>query len=174
MEYFRIKQDPESLESIIIPDVINQIHWRYVTPENAHKIKEITVFPLSGGDNPKFIDLLDRQLFLLSSQIKDTFDLYVPKLKYKTVILVNDAKKLQHTYHLPIFVPVDCLSEKSTMASSNKAIKHLVVEQAAIGRAAIFKVKHDYENIIIARLDAAESILRRHMTGIKMYRVDLE
>lgn len=174
MEYFRIKQDPEYFDALIIPDVINQIERRYVTPEAAHRINEITIFKLSGKATPKFIDLLDRQLFLISAPLRKTFELYVPKLKYKTVIVVNSLKNLQQTYYLPIFVPVDCLSEKSSFMPDKRSVKHLVLSQAALGRHAIFKVQHNYEDIIIARLDAAESILRRKPSGIKMYRVELD
>jgi hypothetical protein len=71
-------------------------------------------------------------------------------------------------------VPVDCLSEKSSLMPDKRSVKHLVLSQRALGRQAIFKVQHNDEDIIIARLDAAESILRRKPSGIKMYRVELD
>lgn len=174
MEYFRLKQDTEYRDAPVIPEVLKQIDWRYVTPQESHRINNITVFQLAGSDNPDFLDLLDRQLFLVSGLLKRTMDLYEPTLHYKSVILVNKAKKLQQTYHLPIFPPVECLSKQSIMAPDKLKVKHLVINQAAIAGKYIFKVKQGYENIIIARLDAVESILRRGMRGIKAYRVDLE
>lgn len=174
MEYFRIKQKPEYFDALVIPNVIKQIDWRYINPEEAQRIAEITIFQLAGKDTPEFIDLLDRQLFLVSSLLKETFTLYAPTLNYKTVIVFNSAQKLQQTYHLPIFAPIDCLSEKSILTPDKRGVKQLVLKQTAIGRKAIFKVQHKFENIIIVRLDAAESILRRNMRGIKMYRVDLD
>ncbi|GMA99902.1 hypothetical protein [Pelosinus sp. IPA-1] len=174
MEYFRIKQDPECLEAVVIPDAIKQIDRRYVTPEEADRIEDVTVFRLDGTDYPEFIDILDRQLFLVSSQLKEVFGLYVPKLKYKIVIVANSEKGLVNTYHLPIFAPVDCLSEQSVMTPDKKNVRKLVLKQSLLGRKAIFKVQHDFENIIIARLDAAESMLRRNLRGIKMVRVELD
>ena len=174
MEYFRLKQDIEYQDAPVIPEVLQQIDSRYVTPQESHRIEDVTIFKLSGKEKPDFLDLLDRQLFLVSSLLKITMGLYEPTLHYKTVILVNAAKQLQQTYHLPIFPPVDCLSEKSIMTPDKRSVKQLVLNKTALGGKYIFKVKHDYETIIIARLDAAESILRRDMRGIKMYRVDLD
>lgn len=174
MEYFRLKQDTEYQDAPVIPEVLQQIDWRYVTPQQSHRIDEITIFKLSNNESPDFLDLLDRQLFLVSSVLKRTIELYEPTLRYKSVILGNAAKNLQQTYYLPIFPPVDCLSQQSIMTPDKRIIKRLVLNKAALSGKYIFKVKHDYENIIIARLDAAESILRRGMRGIKMYRVDLD
>lgn len=174
MEYFRIKQDPECLESVVIPDAIKQIDRRYVTPKEADRIEAVTIFRLDGKDYPEFIDVLDRQLFLISSQLKAVFGLYVPKLKYKMVIVANSEKGLVNTYHLPIFAAVDCLSEQSIMTPDKRNVKKLVLKESLIGSKAIFKVQHNFETIIIARLDAAESILRRNLQGIKMYRVEID
>lgn len=174
MEYFRIKQDPECFEALVIPDVISQIDRRYVTPEEAHRIQDITLFHLAGKDHPEFIDLIDRQLFLISGALKHAFSLYVPKLKYKKVVVVNSPQNMQQTYYLPIFMPIDSLSEQSIMTPDKQRVKHLIIKQSAIGSTAIFKVQHKFENIVIVRLDAAESILRRNLQGIKLYRVELD
>lgn len=174
MEYFRLQQDPEYYHAPVIPEVLRKIDWRYVTPQEAHRIQDITIFSLANDEEPDFLDLLDRQLFLVSSNLKRTIELYEPTLNYKTVMLVNPHKKLQQTYYLPIFPPVDCLAQVQNMTSDNRKATPLVLNKAALAGKCIFKVKHDHEKIIIARLDAAESILRRNMRGIKMYRVDVE
>lgn len=172
MEYFRLKQDTEYYDAPVIPEVLQQIDWRYVTPAEAHKISDITVFKLANNHDPDFLDLLDRQLFLVSSVLKRTMEMYEPTLPYKTVMLVNTAKALEQTYYLPIFPAMDCQS-KSIVNPDNRKVKQLVLSKAVIKGKCIFKVKHQEEQIIIARLDVAESILRRNMRGIKMYRVDL-
>lgn len=174
MEYFRLRQDGDYVNAPVIPDVIKQIQRRYVTPEDADKIDDITVFNLANHDDIDFIDLLNRQLFLLSNLLKDTVKLYVPGLLCKKVLLISSAKQMQMLYYLPIFQAVDCMSDKSIMTPDKSVVKELVLKATAIPNKAIFKVKHSYETIIIARLDVAESIMRRDFRGIKMERVELE
>ncbi|MBU2703400.1 hypothetical protein Ga0466249_004545 [Sporomusaceae bacterium BoRhaA] len=174
MEYFRLRQDKDYLNAPIILDVIKQIQRRYVTPEDADKIAEITVFKLANHDKLDSLDLLDRQLFLLSRLLKDTVKLYVPKLVCKKVLLLNSAKKVQLLYYLPIFPGVDCISDQSIMTPDKSVVKKLVLKRAEIPKQAVFKVRHSHETIIIARLDAAESMMRRRFRGIKMHRVELE
>lgn len=174
MQYFRLKQDPEYLDAPVITDAISKIDRRHTTQEQAHKIAEMTLFFLDSKGTPDFIDLLSRQLFLVSEELKQTFTLYLPKLPFKMVILTHRTKKLQKTYYLPIFDPIECLSEKSIMTPDKSTVRHLVLREASIKSKALFRVKHSQETIIVARLDAAESILRRKFRGIKLEKIELE
>lgn len=174
MQYFRLKQDPDYLDVPIIADAIKKIDRRYTTQAEAHKIEEMTIFSLSGKEKPDFIDLLSRQLFLVSPQLKETILLYRPKLPFKMVILAHQAQKQQRTYYLPIFEPLDCLSDKSILTPDKSIVRKMVLKQTLIEKESIFRVRHSHETIIIARLDATESILRRNFRGIKTERIHLE
>ena len=174
MQYFQLKQDTDYLDTPVISNVITQIDRRNITPEHAHKIGKMTIFQMGNNDRYDFIDLLDRQLFLVSDSLKEAFKLYVPKIVFKLVILVAKEGQAHQAYNLPIFKPVDCISDKSIMTRGQNQVTHLVLKQDAIEDFSIFRVKHDHETIIVARLDAAESILRRKFRGIQMKRVELE
>jgi hypothetical protein len=166
MEYFRLRQDPEYRDAPVPGDVFKQIDWRQLTGKEAHKIADITIFRLSGKEAPDFIDLLDRQLFMVSPVLKGVLQLYVPNLTFKRVLLTNAGQKCQKLYYLPLFEPVDCLSDASIQTPDKRMVKHLVLDGKTIGNAAVFRVRHGYETMMIARLDAAESILRRNLRGI--------
>jgi len=60
------------------------------------------------------------------------------------------------------------------MTRDQRSVTHLVLKKAPIENLPIFRVKHDHETIIVARLDAAESIARRRFRGIQMKRITLE
>lgn len=175
MEYFRIKQDPEYFCTLILPNVIKQIDQRHITPEYAHKIKDTTIFRLAEKEKPEPIDLVDRQLFLVSDKLRKLIRLYLPEIIFKTVIIVNHMQNIGYTYFLPIFPQIDCFSGNSIMTPDKSVIKRLVLKQAA-GKIypPVFQVKHRYEPVVIFRLDAAESLLRREFRGIKLYRVELD
>jgi hypothetical protein len=172
MEYFRMKQDPAYLHAPVIPDVIKQIDRRDTMPDEAHSIDEATIFQLSGKEQHDFLDLLDRQLFMVSEPLKEIMQLYVPELNFKTVVLTKPAQ--MQVYYLPIFTQVDCLSDQSSMTPDKSGVKPLVLRHEPIKRCPLFCVKHARETIIIARLDVAESILRRKFRGVKLQRVSLE
>jgi len=174
MQYFRLKQDADYLDAPVIADAIQKIDRRYTIQEQAHKIAEMTLFSLASKETPDFIDLLSRQLFLVTEELKQTFMLYLPKLPFKMVILTHQTQKLQKTYYLPIFDPLECLSEKSIMTPDKSAVRYLVLRESIIKQKALFRVKHSQETIIVARLDAAESILRRNFRGIKLEKIELE
>lgn len=174
MQYFRLTQDPDFLEAPVISDTIQKIDRRYTVPKEAHRIGEHTIFRLSGKETPDFLDLLSRQLVLVTELLKQTFILYLPKLQFKMVILTHQDKKMQQTYYLPIFEPVDCLSEQSIMTPDKSIVRQLVLQKALIPKKGLFRVKHSHETIIVARLDAAESILRRNFRGVKLERIQIE
>ena len=47
----------------------------------------------------------------------------------------------------------------------------LIIEKDKIGDRKVFKLAHKEKTIILVRLDAAESLLRRNVKGIKLTRV---
>jgi hypothetical protein len=173
MQYFRLTQDPDYLNAPIIANAIDQIDRRYTVPKQAHKIAEVTIFSLQGKEKPDFIDVLLRQFFLVSSSLKETITLYRPKLSFKMVLLAHPVQKEQKTYYLPLLEPIECLSEESIMTPDKSKIKKLVLKHSIIQRETIFRVQHSHETIIIARLDAAESILRRNFRGTRLSTVEL-
>lgn len=174
MEYFRLKQDTDYIAAPVIEDVIQKIDRRYTTPMQAHKIEETTIFSLRGKEIPDFIDLLSRQLFLVTELLKETFKLYLPGLPFKMVLLAHRVQKMQKTYYLPIFEPLECLSPASILTPDKSIVKQIVLKQSLIENKALFRVAHSRETIIVARLDAAESILRRNFRGIKLEKIQTE
>lgn len=129
---------------------------------------------MANEENYDPLDFLDRQLLLFSDSLKETIKLYLPKLLYKKVLLVNVAQQLKEVYYLPIFDAVECLSTQCVMTPDKSVVKKLVLTEDAIRKYPLFQVKHKLETIIIARLDMAESIMRREFRGIKLQRVELE
>jgi hypothetical protein len=174
MEYFRLRQHPDFMDAPVIPNLITRINRRYMTPQEAHRLPAISAFTLEGREQPDFIDVLDRQLFFVSAALLDVIKMYVPELTSKRVRLHHKTSKMQQLYHLPIFKPVACLGPGSVLSPDKRIVKHLVLQQDRIVEEPFFRVEQPWETIIIARQDAAESILRRNFRGVKFYRVATE
>lgn len=172
MEYFRLRQDGDFSKAPLIPNPIAKIDWRHVMAGRGEQIDEVTIFQLSEKIMPDCIDLLDRQLLLVSELLREVIKMYVPKLEWKIVVLANAVEKWQQPYYLPVFQPVDCMSEASVTTPDKSMVKHLVLKESEIKNQTIFRVKHHRETIIAARLDAAESILRRSPRGVKVTRIE--
>jgi hypothetical protein len=174
MKYFWLQQDPDFIYAPVIVEAVGKISRRDITPEYAHKIADITTFSVAGKGEVDFLDLLSKPFFLVSPLLKDTISMYLPKLSFKRVILKNRVQNIHQMYFLPIFAAVDCLSEKSVMTPDQSITRHLVLKKDALGEKAIFQVRHSRQILIIARLDAAESILRRRFRGIRLSQVDID
>jgi hypothetical protein len=174
MQYFRLTQDVDFVHAPRIPELFRQIDWRDAVPEKCHKIADVTLFSITAKTPLDFIDLLDKPLFLVSRPLKDLLRLYMPALEWRIVIITDRERQAQATYHLPIFAPLDCLSAKSLQTPDNSRIKHLILTPLPQLYPPLFRVRHNMETIIIARLDAAESILRRKLRGLGLQQVELE
>ncbi|MDR1701840.1 MAG: hypothetical protein LBR56_03580 [Sporomusaceae bacterium] len=171
MQYFRLQQDSDFQNTPFIPAPVAGIDWRHLLSGKGEHIEDITVFPLHNRFPLDCLDLLDKQFFMISGLLKDVILLYLPKVVWKTVVLIDTLQNQHHDYYLPIFQPVECLSETSVSTTDNSLVKDLVLKEAKIKKQTIFRVAHQKETIIAARLDAAESILRRKPRGVKISRI---
>ncbi|WP_297420145.1 hypothetical protein [Clostridium sp.] len=67
MDYFLLKQDERYTNTPRLKNIFEKIDVRNINLLKAHKIPKVTIFQVSADDNCDFIDILDNQLFLMSS-----------------------------------------------------------------------------------------------------------
>lgn len=169
MEYFRIRQDSRYLHTPVITnsgDVVKQ--RKQISLTNAKQIPDVNVLFSDAPYPLDFVDVLDKQFFLISMEMKKVFQMYEPGMIFKNVCILNNQKNEYHEYALPLFYEVDCLSEKSQVSPDKSHVKKLCLRHN-FDFASIFKVAGFMTDVVILRLDAAESLLRR---GIYQYRLE--
>jgi len=174
MDYFLLKQDEEYINTPKLLDVFNSIDIRNINLLNAHKIEDILIFNVDCDDKTEFLDILDRNLFLISEGMKKIIEKYDLEIIFKIMPLIDLVHERQENYYMPIFEEIDCLSEKSELNLNKTVVKKIILDKEKIKGKKIFKIKESVKNLIVIRLDVAESLLRREFKGICLERLELD
>jgi hypothetical protein len=174
MDYFLLKQEEEYKNVPELIDVFNKIDARNINLLNAHKIEDIIIFNVKCDDETEFLDILDRNLFLISEGMKKIIKKYDSEIILKTIPLIDLQNDRQENYYMPIFEDIECLSEKARLNLNKTVVKKIVLDKEKIRGKKIFKIKESSKNLIVVRLDVAESLLRRAFKGLSLERVEVD
>lgn len=172
MEYFIISQDiaiPDPVQPVGILKVIDR---DLIKPENIQKMDELAVqFEIKENSRAVYVDFIESPVPLVSDRLKEILSRYEERIFFKPVLLADIRNTRQDVYWLLVPDSIECLSDKSEF-NKNGTIKNLVLDERKVRFRKVFKVKGILENLIIIRLDVAESLLRREFTGIKLKKAE--
>jgi len=174
MDYFLLKQDEEYTNAPRLMDVFKNMDVRNINLLNAHKIEEIVIFNVKCDNETEFLDIIDRNLFLISEEMKKIIEKYDSEIIFKTIPLIDLPHGRQENYYMPIFEEIDCLSESSEFNLNKTVVKKIVLDKEKIKNKKIFKIKESSKILIVARLDVAESLLRREFKGMCLERLEID
>ncbi len=173
MEYFIISQDiaiPDQVQPVGILKVIDR---ESIKPENIRKMDELAVqFEIKENNKAVYVDFIENPVPLVSDRLKDILSKYEERIFFKPVLLADIKNTRQDVYWLLVPDSIECLSDKSEF-NKNGTVKNLVLDENKVRFRKVFKVKGILENLIIIRLDVAESLLRREFTGIKLKKAEI-
>ncbi|WP_297429477.1 DUF1629 domain-containing protein [Clostridium sp.] len=173
MDYFLLKQDERCK---CIPQIVNWfdvINTKNLNLANADKIKDIIVLYLKSNNDNNYIDILDYPFFLVSEDMKNIIEKYDPNIIFKMVFLTDFKNSIDKVYYLTILEEVEALSDDAEMNLNKTVVKKLILNEEKIKNKKIFKLKESSKPMIIVRLDAAESLLRRDFNGICLERIEV-
>lgn len=174
MEYFRICQDSRYLHTPVFSNPEEIIHKRKaVSIENVDQIQDVNVLFADGPHSLDFLDILDRQFFLVSMEVKKVFAMYEPSMIFKNVCILNNEREEYGQYALPLFRELECVADGSEISLDRSFIKKLRIREMD-GLDSIFKVAGLMTDAVIIRLDVAESLLRRGIRRFTLERVQVE
>lgn len=173
MDYFLLRQDKRCSYTPRILDWFNRINIKNLNLENAHKVKDETIFYVNSESNNNYLDVLDNQLFLISEEMKKILEKYDPNIIFKMVVLTDFKNSKQVIYYLPIFEEIEALSEDAEMNLNKTVVKKLLLNEEKIKNKKVFKLKESSKTMVIVRLDVAESILRRDFNGVELEKVGI-
>lgn len=174
MDYFLLKQDERYTDVPLLLDVYKKIDTRDIHPTRAYKIADPLIFHVKAGEESSYLDIMDRQLLLLSDKLKRVVEAYEPDTLFKLVVLIDLSRHRQNNYYLPILEEVEAVSPRSEFNLDKSVIKRLVLLEEKLRGKKIVRLKESEKPLIVVRLDVAESILRRDLTGIRLERVPVE
>ncbi|MBC2582568.1 serine protease [Clostridium sp. DJ247] len=130
-------------------------------------------FDIKEKSSSEYIDFIEKPVPLVSDNLKKLLQKYDKKIFFKPIVLCDRKQEKQDLYWLMVPDSIDCLSDKSEF-NKDGTLKRLVIDKKKVGNFKIFKVNGIIEDLMLVRLDAAESILRRDFTGIKLKKVEKE
>lgn len=173
-EYFLLKQDERYNRTPIIVDLFKKIDKRNISREKSFKIPNILILNIRKEEKINFIDVLDSPLFLVNKSMRDILKKYDTNIIFKNIALLDHVEKKQGNYVLPILEEVDALSNDSILNLDRSVVKKIVLDKKKIEGKKIFKIKGIAKNLIVVRLDVAESLLRRKYVGMKLDRLEIK
>ncbi|MFF2484380.1 imm11 family protein [Paenibacillus sp. NPDC058071] len=174
MDYFILKQDERYANTPTLLEVRQKIDSRNVNRFQAGNIPDTVVFQVAADAESQFLDILDRQLFLVSDKLKRVIEMYAPGTLFKMIPLIDARNRKQQIYYMPIFEEVEALGPSSELNLDRSVIKKLVLRREKVQGKKIFALQEGEQTIVIVRLDVAESIMRRGFTGTKLVRAAME
>ena len=174
MDYFLLKQDERYINTPQLIGVFKDINKKHINLLDAHKIQDIIVFNVKTDLSTEYLDILDTQLFLISSDMEMIMSKFNQNVIYKKIALIDHIQKRQGNYSMPIFEKIEALSEESEFNLDRTVVKKIVLDKDKINGIKIFQIKESSKTLIVIRLDVAESLLRRHFRGIKLERLEVK
>ncbi|MWC30008.1 hypothetical protein [Paenibacillus sp. MMS18-CY102] len=124
-----------------------------------------------GSRTRDYVDWIERPYWLASDQMKSIMHKYNRQIRLKHVALVDTEQGRQHPYWALQVPALRCLSPESEQYP-NGTIKRLVLERERLQGQHLFAVEDMLAPCLIISLAAAESLLRRNLTGFVLTRVE--
>ncbi|NFG57900.1 hypothetical protein FC778_03895 [Clostridium botulinum] len=174
MDYFLLKQDERYTNTPRLKDMFHKINTRNIDRLNAHKIDDVIIFQVTAEERCEYLDVLDKQLFLISEKMMKIICKYDTDIVFKILPLIDSKRHTQENYYLPIFEDIEALDEKSEFNLNRTIVKKIVLNKKKIEGKKIFRIKESEKTLIVVRLDVAESLLRRKPRGISLERLEVE
>lgn len=174
MDYFLLKQDKRYSNTPQIIDLFKNINTKDLNLLKADNIQDNNCFYVKSHDNIDYLDVLEIPIFLVSKELKKILEKYNRNMIFKMFALIDYEKKEQNFYYLPIFEEIEALSEKSEFNLNKTIVKKIILDEKKIKNKKLFKIKESDKTLIVVRLDAAESLLRRDFNGIILEKLEVE
>lgn len=150
-----------------------EIDPRNFNIQDAHKIPNRQIFMIHESENTVFTSIIDNPFPLISTEIRDVFDIYEPHIIYKEIVLLDQKYERAKVYYLPILEEIECLHEKSEYNLDKSVIKKGVIDYEKTKDKAIFRLMGFDHYYMVGRLDLVESILKRNVKGIGLKELEV-
>ncbi|NFO88193.1 hypothetical protein FDC58_14135 [Clostridium botulinum] len=174
MDYFLLKQDERYTNTPRLKDMFHKINTKDINRLNAHKIDDVIIFQVTAEERCEYLDVLDKQLFLISKKMMKIISKYDTDIVFKILPLIDSKRHTQENYYLPIFEDIEALDEKSEFNLNRTIVKKIVLNKKKIEGKKIFRIKESEKTLVVVRLDVAESLLRRKPRGISLEKLEVE
>ncbi|KJD42938.1 imm11 family protein [Paenibacillus terrae] len=110
---------------------------------------------------------------LLSDPMKRILELYNTQARFKQLYIVNREPSRQELYWISSVPTVDGISEQTEFYAHDQTLKRLVLDSHKVNGHHFFRLSNVREPYFIVSLEAAESLLRRSLSGFRLQKLEL-
>ncbi|MGM1019048.1 MAG: imm11 family protein [Bacillota bacterium] len=132
------------------------------------QVLDMTV-PIHG----EFSDWLSVPTTLLSNAMKRILAKYNVQARFKRVYLIDRKDNQSALYWMPYAPAMDVLSPRAEFDLQGQYIKRLVLDREKVQGQHFFTIQGIREPYFIISIEAAESLLRRNLSGFRLQSVEL-
>ncbi len=166
MDYFWIRQDKRYRQFPEIQGFYTTFMRKYFVEDNASRIPDKNVVYTNSAVALDYVDILDSQMFAVSQAVRDVFWIYEHSMEFKHFCFLNNELNVYKRYFVPVLKLVTCFKKY------NKNVPVLIKEKLEDN--SIFRVQNADKEMVIIRLDVAESLLRRGIKNFDLLKTELE
>lgn len=120
-----------------------------------------------------FPDLILSPNFMINNEGASVLDMYCPDIAMTLTPVKNIRDNSQHMYFSVKLPLIKALSDETIYDKSGLYIEKFVLDDDSIANLAIFQIVHVKARYTFVRLDMAESLLRRGLTGFTVEAVEV-
>lgn len=166
MKFYILETDASYTNYPKIKKWFGRIDYRDLNIHDAYKIPHRQLFMIHENENTVFTSIVDKPFPMISTTVREVFDMYEPHIIYKEIVLLDQKYERAEVYYLPILEEVECLNEKSEYNMDRSIIEKGIIDYEKTEDKAIFRLKGFDHYYMVGRLDLVESILKRNVRGI--------
>lgn len=170
--YFFMEEDNVLPEVIGFRDFDIYGSRRLFTWDDREEIRDITVLYLDPQKGECAPDFIKSPVYMVSAMAKKVIELYEDEVEFKKIILIHKEEEKQMVYYHLLLREMEALHEK-TSYYPNGMEKHMVLSKEKIGAHNAFLLSDSLKKNPVVSQEVVESLLRRHVTGIKFKEVEV-
>ena len=153
MRYFRISQNQDIPGSVSLREVNNIGGYHEARGGDLSKLDSAIVSLVDYIALDSCPDIHDRDIFMVKGAVKQTFDMFLPQIQYKHLVITERDGKRYEQYYIPL---LDVLDKSE-------------IQEAMIQDRPIFCfLKGSKEVWVVVSLEVIEAVLRRNPMGIRI------
>ncbi len=171
--FFFMDQDNTLPDSIHLRDFDINGKRHLFTLADAERINDITPLYLDSTKGECAPDFIKSPVYMVSEMAKEVIDMYEDNLVFKKIVLIDKDEERQLTYYHLLLPAIEAL-DASTLYYPNKTEKKTVLSAEKIGSHKVFLMADSLKQLPVVSQDVVESLLRRHVTGVKFTEIEVE
>lgn len=168
MKHFLMEMDKNYIHA---PQIINWFEVFDVDKlhkETHFQVPLRTSLKIKADSEVQFTDIISHPCLAVSELVHDLLLKFEPNMIFKEIMLFDTKNQNAALYYVPVLDEVECLTEKCVYNLDHSELKEIEIDEQKVRDKSIFQLAGVKKRYTIIRLDLAEALLRRNITGMDL------